>query len=69
MLRLTTSAAPSTMLTLSGGGAECAYGAGSAPHRRGALGKGIPVQQQRVRSVRLFYGGFRVISVSGASGE
>jgi hypothetical protein len=40
-----------------------------APHRRGALGKGIPVQQQRVRSVRLFYGGFRVISVSGASGE
>src|SRR5258707_841264 len=28
LLRLTTSAAPSTMLTLSGGEAECAYGAG-----------------------------------------
>jgi len=28
LLRLTTSAAPSTMLTLSGGAAECAYGAG-----------------------------------------
>jgi len=28
LLRLTTSAAPVDMLTLSGGGAECAYGAG-----------------------------------------
>ena len=68
-------------LVLRGSAIRAAYKE-KAPHRRGALGKGIPVQQQRVRSVRLFYGGvgpsdeprnrlslFWVISVGGASGE
>ena len=48
-------------LVLRGSAIRAAYKE-KAPHRRGALGKGIPVQQQRVRSVRLFYGGVRAAS-------
>ena len=53
LLRLTTSAAPSTMLTLSGGEAECAYGAGRLVRQRqpAALGTTAALAALSSRSV------------------